>query len=108
MASDLRLGQRSGMATIEISRAHGLGLDSAKARAEQLANDLQERMGISWRWDGDTIRFSAEAGPAKGATGVVKVATTEVRVEIDLPFLLRPMKGMIQGKVEEKLGKLIG
>jgi putative polyhydroxyalkanoate system protein len=96
------------MATIEISRAHGLGLDTAKQRAEQLANDLKERMGIAWRWEGDTIRFNADSGPAKGTTGQVAVAPSQVKIEIDLPFLLKAMKGAIAGKVEEKLGKLLG
>lgn len=96
------------MATIDISRSHGLGLDTAKQRAEQLANDLKERMGIAWRWEGDTIRFSSESGPAKGVTGAVIVASSQVKIEIDLPFLLKAMKGTIAGKVEDKLGKLLG
>ncbi len=95
------------MATIEINRAHALGLDTAKQRAEQLANDLKERLGIAWRWEGDTIRFSAPSGAAKGVAGSVVVAVSQVRVEIDLPFLMRALKGPISGKVEEKLGKLL-
>lgn len=96
------------MATIDISRSHGLGLDTAKQRAEQLANDLKERMGIAWRWEGDAIRFSSESGPAKGVTGAVIVAASSVKVEIDLPFLLKAMKGTIAGKVEDKLTRLLG
>ncbi|MEQ9323121.1 MAG: polyhydroxyalkanoic acid system family protein [Polyangiaceae bacterium] len=30
-----------------------------------------------------------------------------MRVEIDLPFLLKAMKGTIQSKVEDKLNKLV-
>lgn len=108
MAFGPAMGQRSAMATIDISRSHSLGLDAAKQRAEQLANDLKERMGIQWRWEGDTIRFSADGGPAKGTTGSVAVATSQVRIEIDLPFLLKAMKGTIAAKVEDKLGKLLG
>lgn len=95
------------MATIDISRTHGLGLDTAKQRAEQLANDLKERMGIEWRWDGDSIRFAAESGPAKGTKGNLAVQSSQVRIEIDLPFLLKAMKGSISSKVEEKLEKLL-
>lgn len=96
------------MATIEISRSHGLGLDTAKERAEVLANDLKERLAISWHWDGDTIRFRAEGGAAKGVAGQLVVAMSQVRIEIDLPFLLRAMKGTIAARVEDKLGKLLG
>ncbi|MBM4359089.1 MAG: polyhydroxyalkanoic acid system family protein [Deltaproteobacteria bacterium] len=96
------------MATIDISRSHALGLDTAKQRAEQLANDLKDRMGIKWRWEGDKIRFSSESGPAKGTSGTLTVATSQVRIEFDLPFLLKAMKGTIAAKVEEKLDKLLG
>jgi putative polyhydroxyalkanoate system protein len=96
------------MATIDISRNHQLELDEAKQRAEQLAKDLQAKLGIDWRWDGDRIRFHADSGAAKGAKGQVSVDTSSVRVEIDLPLLLRAMKGTISGKVNAKLDKLVG
>ena len=96
------------MAAIDISRNHNLALPTAKERAEQLAKDLEEKMSIKWRWDGDNIRFNADSGMAKGVSGLVTVSTSKVRVEIDLPFLLRAMKGTISGKVESKLDKLIG
>ena len=48
------------------------------------------------------------SGKAKGVKGQVAVSSASVKVEVDLPFLLRPMKGMIGGKVEEKLNELMG
>jgi putative polyhydroxyalkanoate system protein len=95
------------MATIEVRREHGLGLDTAKERAEALAKEMVDRFGVEWRWDGDRIRFEASSGKAKGVKGVVLVSGRDVRVEIDLPFLLRAMKGMIAGKVDAKLDKLL-
>ncbi len=95
------------MAAIEINRAHELGLDVAKQRAEQLAKDLEGKLGIKWSWEGDDIRFKAESGAAKGVSGAVKVTAKQVRVEVDLPFLLKAMKGSIAGKVEEKLDKVL-
>jgi putative polyhydroxyalkanoate system protein len=96
------------MATIDIKRTHNLGLDSAKQKAEELANGMKEKLGISWRWDGNNIRFDAPSGMAKGASGQVTVEASAIRVEIDLPFMLRPMKGMVESKVKEKLDKAIG
>jgi putative polyhydroxyalkanoate system protein len=95
------------MATIDIKRAHTLDLAEAKTRAEALAKNMQEKLGIRWSWEGDNIKFDAPSGAAKGATGTVSVNTSQVRVEIDLPFLLRAVKGTIEGKVTEKLDKLI-
>lgn len=96
------------MATIDIRRAHTLSLDDAKSKAEDLAKRMQEKLGIRWQWAGDRITFDAPSGKAKGATGSVSVSTSEVRVEIDLPFLLRPLKGLVEGKVKEKLDQAIG
>jgi putative polyhydroxyalkanoate system protein len=95
------------MATIEIARSHDLGLEAAKQRAEQLAKDLEGKLGIVWRWEGNNIRFKAESGAAKGASGSVECAAKQVRVAVDLPLLLRAMKGPIASKVEEKLDKLL-
>ena len=95
------------MATIDINRKHSLGMDVAREKAEQLALDMEQKLKIQWQWQGDAIHFKAEKGAAKGAKGQVKVSATDVRVEIDLPFLLRAMKGVISGKVEAKLNELM-
>ena len=95
------------MAAIDMKRNHGLGIDTARQRAEELAKDLERKLGINWRWEGDTIRFKGDSGTAKGVTGNVPVTSSDVRVEIDLPFLLKAMKGTIQSKVEDKLNKLV-
>lgn len=95
------------MATIDITRPHGLPLDDAKKKAEELAKGMAERFGINWKWDGDSIRFDAPTGAAKGTKGEVSVSQSDVRVAIDLPFMLRVMKGTIEDKVKEKLTTLL-
>jgi putative polyhydroxyalkanoate system protein len=95
------------MATIDIKRAHTLGLDTAKAKAEELAKGLEQKIGIQWRWQGDDIAFEAASGVAKGAKGTVAVDASNIRVAIDLPFLLKAMKGTIEQKVNDKLDALI-
>jgi putative polyhydroxyalkanoate system protein len=95
------------MATIEITRAHKLSLDDAKKKAEELAKGMADRFGISWKWDGNAIRFDAPSGAAKGTKGEVTVSEKDVRVAIDLPFMLKMMKGTIEQKVNEKLDALV-
>lgn len=95
------------MATIDILRQHALDRDEAKRRAEALANDMQAELGIRWVWDGDRIKFDAASGAAKGVSGLVHVDGASVRVEADLPFLLRAIKGTIEAKIVEKLDKVI-
>lgn len=69
---------------------------------------MQERLGIEWQWAGDRIEFKAPSGVAKGAKGAVEVLGDAVRVLIDLPFLLRAMKGTIESRVREKLEQTLG
>ena len=95
------------MATIDISRSHSLKLDDVKSRAGTLADELKAKLGIVWRWEGESIKFSADSGVAKGASGTISVASSKVRVEIDLPFLLRALKGKISGKVDDRLDALV-
>jgi putative polyhydroxyalkanoate system protein len=95
------------MATIDMKRSHSLSKDEAKKRAEDLARSMQEKFNLTWKWQGDSIVFDAPSGAAKGTKGEVSVTDKEVRVQIDLPFLLRVMKGTVESKVNEKLNALL-
>ena len=95
------------MTTIDVTRAHALPKDEAKKRAEEFAKSMQERFALDWRWQGDSITFDAPGGAAKGTKGEVTVNDASIRVQIELPFLLRMLKGTIESKVEEKLTKLL-
>jgi putative polyhydroxyalkanoate system protein len=95
------------MSTIDITRNHTLPIQDAKAKAEELAKAMADKFGIQWKWDGDSIRFDAPSGVAKGTKGEVAVTDKTVRVAIDLPFMLKMLKGTIEGKVKEKLDALV-
>jgi putative polyhydroxyalkanoate system protein len=95
------------MSTIDISRGHTLPKDEAKKRAEELAQNLANKYDLKWSWSGDTIRFDAPSGVAKGTKGEVAVTDKDVRVQIDLPFLLRMLKGTIETRVHEKMNQLL-
>jgi putative polyhydroxyalkanoate system protein len=95
------------MATIDIKRQHTLDKEEAKRRAETLVRGMETKLGIRWSWDGDRIRFDAPSGAAKGATGTVSVDLSGIRVEVDLPFLLRAIKGTVESKISQKLDELI-
>ncbi len=94
------------MATIDMEKKHTLGKEIARKRAEELADKMKEKIGIEWAWTGDVIHFEAKSGAAKGAKGTVSVTDTSLRVLVDLPFMLRPLKGMVEGKIKEKLDTL--
>jgi putative polyhydroxyalkanoate system protein len=95
------------MATIDISRSHTLSKDEARKRAEEFARTMQARFDLQWHWVDDRIVFDAPRGAAKGTKGSVDVGDTAVRVQIDLPFLLRMLRGTVESKVHEKLAQLL-
>jgi putative polyhydroxyalkanoate system protein len=95
------------MATIDVRRTHALPKDEARKRAEDLARSMQQRFDLDWRWEGDRIVFEAPRGAAKGTRGSVDVGEREVRVQIDLPMLLRMLKGTVESKVTEKLNQVL-
>ncbi len=95
------------MATIEVRRSHKLPIEQARQRAEELAKSLEDKLGLTWKWEGDRLVFSAPHGAAKGTQGSVEVGKDDVSVKIDLPFLLRMAKGKVEAKVVEKLDKLL-
>lgn len=85
------------MATIDISRSHSLGKDTAKQRSEQVLKRLEGSYGIKGAWAGDVFKIDA---PVKGNYTVTE---SSVRVELDLPFLMKPMKGKIEERIESEL-----
>jgi len=91
------------MSTIDISKSHTLSKDDARKKAEELARSMEAKIGIEWKWEGDAISFNAPSGVAKGAKGHVEVTDKVVRVTVDLPLMLRVMKGTIESKINEKL-----
>ncbi len=86
------------MADIQVKRSHALGKEKAREVAEQVAEKLKERLQAKAHWDGDVLRFER-----KGANGFIAVTDEVVDVEISLSLMLRPMKGMIEGKVRQYL-----
>ena len=90
------------MATIDVRRKHAIGKDGARAAAETLAERLQEKLSIRYRWEGDDLRFDRT-----GAKGRIAVTDDEVRVEIDLSMMLRPLKGKVLQKVHQYLDELL-
>jgi putative polyhydroxyalkanoate system protein len=96
------------MATIDVRRKHTMPMGDAKGKAEELARSFEAKLGIRWRWEGEGIKFDAVSGAAKGVKGEVGVTSSEIRVQIDLPLLLRPIKGVVEGKVKENLDRVVG
>jgi len=89
------------MASVDITREHDLGVAEAKKRAEPLLEDLSSSFGVSGSWEGDQFVITQ---PAKGT---LDVTDTAVRVQVDLPLFLRPMKGVVEAQINESLDEAL-
>lgn len=92
------------MANIHIKRKHDLNRTAARAKVEELARSLQEKLGTNYHWDGDCLRFKRT-----GASGFIDVSREgEVEVDVNLGLVLRPMKGMIETSINEGFDSALG
>ena len=94
------------MATIDIRRSYTAPKDEARALAEKFIHKMQERFELEWSWTGDRLSFTSPRGAAKGTKGSLDVDNSEVRIQIDLPLLLRVFKGTLEGRLQEGLKQL--
>ena len=79
------------MATIEVKRAHTLGLKKARAAAQRVAEEMEREFGMSSEWDGNTLRFSRT-----GVSGELVVQKGHVELNANLGVLLSAFKGRIE------------
>ena len=89
------------MATISITRPHQLSHKKAKIVAEKLANDLQQRFALAWRWDGDHVHFERP-----GVSGRMHVGKSAITLEAKLGLLLSALKPAIEREIHAKLDTL--
>lgn len=90
------------MSTINISRSHSMGRTAARTAVEKVAEQLEDKLGASYRWEQDTLRFNGG-----GAKGQIEVEPETVRVEIKLGMLLSAMKGMVKKQAEGYLDEYL-
>src|SRR6185369_17397091 len=72
---------RGHMADIEIHRPHHLGLEGARAAADEMAAHLGRKFGLKGEWWGDVMRFERP-----GVTGSLTVGEKDLDLSISLGF----------------------
>ncbi|MBT1269110.1 polyhydroxyalkanoic acid system family protein [Pseudomonas sp. G5001] len=90
------------MARIQVERAHTLGKDAARVKADKLASKLKEQYGLESSWAGDTLNLKRS-----GVKGTVKVAEDSLRIEVELGLLMSAMSGTIKSEIEKALDKAL-
>lgn len=89
------------MADIDLTQNHTLGKDTAKQKAEGVLQSLGAQYGIKGTWSGDVFNIT------KPVEGKFTVTDTTVRVELTLGFMMRAIKGKIEGEVSSQLKKAL-
>lgn len=90
------------MSVIRVERAHNKGLEAARQEAEQLAEDLTEKFGLKYRWQGDKLEFKGS-----GAKGNMLCAEDEISIYLELSFVLRPFKTRIEQEIHKGLDTFV-
>ena len=90
------------MARITVERAHSLGKEGARAKAEKLAEKLQDQYGLQPSWSGDTLNLKRS-----GVKGTVLVADDLLRIDVELGLLMSAMSGTIKTEIEKALDKAL-
>jgi putative polyhydroxyalkanoate system protein len=96
------------LATIAFARPHGLEPSDARHTAERIARRFQEKLDVSWRWEGDALQLAADRGRARGTSGSVRVSERVIDVTIHLPVHLRPLGAFLRAELVRRLDLLLG
>jgi putative polyhydroxyalkanoate system protein len=91
------------MAMIAIAKKHALSHKKAKEAAQKVAEDLNERFDLEYKWHGDCIDFSRP-----GLAGQLHILKDEVRLDCKLGFLLGTIKPAIERAVHSEFDKHFG
>jgi putative polyhydroxyalkanoate system protein len=90
------------MPNISIRRRHSLDHKKAKAAAQKIARDLDQRFDLAHEWNGDEVSFERP-----GLSGSMRVGKNEIRLDVELSFLLLPLKGPIEQAIHKQLDAVL-
>ncbi|PQZ92662.1 MULTISPECIES: polyhydroxyalkanoic acid system family protein [Pseudomonas] len=90
------------MARITVERAHSLGKEGARAKADKLADKLKAQYGLASSWSGDTLNLKRS-----GVKGAVVVGEDSLRIDVELGLLMSAMSGTVKAEIEKALDKAL-
>jgi putative polyhydroxyalkanoate system protein len=89
------------MPDIDLRRVHDLGLEGAREAADHMMATLAHRFGLRGQWQGNVLNFERP-----GVTGALAVDESNLHLTVSLGFLLKAMRGTIEGAVLRELETL--
>ena len=83
------------MPSIHICAEHHLGLTAARQHIEHLAEQLKDRLGVSYNWSGNELYIDRT-----GASGTILVEENAVTIDVKLGIMLTAFKGQIEKQLK--------
>lgn len=90
------------MPDIKFVRKHALTVAQAKKIAQQAADDLAAEYALESEWNGDKLNFARS-----GVNGEMDVTASEIRLEVNLGFLLKPFRMKFEHHISHRLDELL-
>lgn len=82
------------MASIDLVHHHSLPPDAARRAVEEAVIRLGQKLGVDYRWEGDTLHFQRQ-----GVDGHIALAPGQVRVAATLGLLFSALKGTVESEL---------
>ncbi|HWF43856.1 MAG TPA: polyhydroxyalkanoic acid system family protein [Candidatus Kapabacteria bacterium] len=86
------------MATIHVHEEHRLGIVIARQKIEEVAQQLKDRLGVSYHWAGNELHFERT-----GTHGTILVEENAVTVDVALGIMFAAFKGEIERQLKALL-----
>jgi putative polyhydroxyalkanoate system protein len=86
------------MSLIHVDYKHSLSQEEAIRRANQLVGEMGHRVKADIHWNGPIATFKGT-----GFSGRAKLTDHLIALDLELGFLLRPLRGKIEERIERHL-----
>jgi putative polyhydroxyalkanoate system protein len=85
-----------------IRRYHKLGLEEAKRRVDQVAEELGGKLQLTGRWEGNHMNVKG-----RGVTGQIFVSDTSVEIRVHLGLTMIMFRDSVRSAIEESIDDFI-
>jgi putative polyhydroxyalkanoate system protein len=90
------------MSDINLVKPHSLPIAKARALVQKVADGLAADYGLGSEWHGNTLRFHRS-----GVDGQLEVTNSEIRLDVTLGLMLKPLKGKLVGYIETNFDTML-
>lgn len=89
------------MPKIRVEHPHSMDVAEVRRRMDQALEDLKNRHDLKVTWEGDRRAKLKRTG----VEGFAEIKDNSVIVDLDLSFVLSPLKSKIESRLKEKLAQ---